>query len=276
MKLDLILSLRIWMNRTIYSINYPVMRHIIIHTISRFSLAVMMYAAFSQPLHAQNKPAGVHQTKSFDLFDAAIYYDAADFPLVLKTVSLFQQDIEMLSGKKPLLVTGNIPSSKNIIIIGSITQSSIIQQLVHNKKINIAAIGGKWEGYIIQAIQHPYKGVDNALVIAGSDRRGTAYGVFDLSKQMGVSPWYWWADVPVKEHKTFLISSGTSISDAPKVKYRGIFINDEAPALSNWSREKFGGFNHHFYEKVFELILRLNGITSGPLFGAMHFTTTTP
>ncbi len=235
------------------------MRHFIIRTISRFFLLVIIPAAFSQSLSAQINPASSRPSNSFDLFDATIYYDAADFPLVQKTVSLFQQDLEMLSGKKPILVTGKIPSSKNIIIIGSITQSSIIQQLIHDKKINITAIDGKWEGYITQAIRHPYKGVDNALVIAGSDRRGTAYGVFDLSKKMGVSPWYWWADVPVKKNKTFLISNSTFTSDAPKVKYRGIFINDEAPALSNWSREKFGGFNHHFYEKVFELILRLKG-----------------
>jgi hypothetical protein len=94
------------------------------------------------------------------------------------------------------------------------------------------------------------------LVIAGSDRRGTAYGVFELSKQIGVSPWCWWADVPVKKQNNLYINTKAVITDAPKVKYRGFFINDEAPCLSNWSREKFGGFNHSFYEKVFELLLR--------------------
>ncbi len=96
-------------------------------------------------------------------------------------------------------------------------------------------------------------------MIAGSDRRGTAYGVFELSKQLGVSPWYWWADVPVKKKMDIYIKKNTTLTDAPKIKYRGIFINDEAPALSGWSKEKFGGFNHLFYEKVFELILRLKG-----------------
>jgi len=95
------------------------------------------------------------------------------------------------------------------------------------------------------------------LVIAGSDRRGAAFGVFEISKQIGVSPWYWWADVPVKKQAEIYVNAKMKLTDAPKVKYRGIFINDEAPALSNWSREKFGGFNHQFYEKVFELMLRL-------------------
>lgn len=97
------------------------------------------------------------------------------------------------------------------------------------------------------------------LVIAGSDRRGTAYGVFELSRQMGVSPWYWWADVPVKKQASVYINTAAKITDAPKVKYRGFFINDEAPCLSNWGKNTFGGFNHLFYEKVFELIIRSKG-----------------
>ncbi|MES2779669.1 MAG: glycosyl hydrolase 115 family protein, partial [Bacteroidota bacterium] len=105
--------------------------------------------------------------------------------------------------------------------------------------------------------KNPVKGIDQALVIVGSDRRATAFAVFELSKQIGVSPWYWWADVPVQTKKEIYINSNATISDAPKVKYRGIFINDEAPALSNWSKEKFGGFNSKFYAKVFELSLRL-------------------
>lgn len=100
------------------------------------------------------------------------------------------------------------------------------------------------------------KGVENALVIAGSDKRGTIFGMFDLSEKMGVSPWYWWADVPVKVCNNIFVKPGNHTLGEPKVKYRGIFINDEAPALRNWAEEKFGGFNHAFYEKVFELILR--------------------
>ncbi len=105
---------------------------------------------------------------------------------------------------------------------------------------------------------NPAKGIDKALVIAGNDRRGTAYGVLELSKQMGVSPWYYWADVPAQKKKEIYYTGGLQI-DAPLVKYRGIFINDEAPALTGWSKKTFGGYNHKFYEKVFELILRMKG-----------------
>ncbi|MEY2916310.1 MAG: hypothetical protein RIS73_24, partial [Bacteroidota bacterium] len=188
--------------------------------------------------------------------DASIYVDVNDLALVKKSAKFLQQDIEAVTGKKFSIVNA-IPSAKNIIIIGSIENSSLIKQLVQQKKINIATFKNKWEAYQIQTIKNPFKGIDNALVIAGSDRRGTAFGVFEISKQIGVSPWYWWADVPVRKKVNLFIRANTILTDAPKVKYRGIFINDEAPALSSWSKEKFGGFNHLFYEKVFELLLRL-------------------
>ncbi|MEI9806933.1 MAG: glycosyl hydrolase 115 family protein [Bacteroidota bacterium] len=127
------------------------------------------------------------------------------------------------------------------------------------------------EGYLIQAVANPFKGIDNALIIAGSDRRGAAYGVAEISQQIGVSPWYWWADVPVKKKKELYIQKGLIKTDAPLVKYRGIFINDEAPALSGWSKEKFGGFNHSFYEKVFELMIRLKANYLWPAMWAMLF-----
>jgi hypothetical protein len=195
---------------------------------------------------------------SFSLTNATIYVDANDLAVVKRSAALFRQDMEAVTGNK-LSLTNNIPSGKNIIIIGSVENSSLIKQLILQKKINVNAIKDKWEAYQVQTIKNPFKGVEHALVIAGSDRRGTAFGVFELSKQVGVSPWYWWADVPVKKASNLSVKENIVLSDAPKVKYRGIFINDEAPALSNWSKEKFGGFNHQFYEKVFELILRLKG-----------------
>src|SRR5690606_15092823 len=149
------------------------------------------------------------------------------------------------------------PLKGNVIIIGSDDQSSVIRKLEETGKINNKLIRNQWENYRLQTIEKPYKGIQQALVITGSDRRGTAFGVFELSKRIGVSPWYWWADVPVSKKKNIFLRKGVLITDSPKVKYRGIFINDEAPALSNWSREKFGGFNHLFYQKVFELMLRL-------------------
>src|SRR5215203_1028237 len=189
---------------------------------------------------------------------ATILYDEDEEVLIKKTATIFKKDIEAITGKSPGIVS-SLTNTKNLVIIGTITKSKFIRQLIHEKKINLSNLQNKWEAYQVQIVKSPFKGIDHALVIAGSDRRGTAFGVFELSRQMGVSPWYWWADVPVKEKKELYIKANTFLNDGPRVKYRGIFINDEAPALSGWSKEKFGGFNHLFYAKVFELLLRLKG-----------------
>lgn len=189
---------------------------------------------------------------------ATILVDAQDHELVQKAAQFLQKDIAAVSGVQPALVNKTSAGAKNIILVGALDKSLLLQQLVQQKKLNLTALKGKWEGYHIQMVQQPFAGVESALVIAGADRRGAAYGVFELSKQMGVSPWYYWADVPAK-NRTEIFVKGGPFTDAPKVKYRGIFINDEAPALSSWSKEQFGGFNHKFYEKVFELVLRLKG-----------------
>jgi len=200
---------------------------------------------------AQSLIADKTSANGFLLNNAVIYVDEKDFFLVKKSAELLQQDIEMVTGKKLPLVN-KLSSSSTAIVIGSIQRSSAISELTRQKKINPDQVRNKWEAYLVRSLP-------NTLIIAGNDRRGTAYGVFEFSKQIGVSPWYWWADVPVKKKEEIFIKSNVTLSDAPKVKYRGIFINDEAPALSGWTQEKFGGFNHQFYEKVFELILRLKG-----------------
>lgn len=210
---------------------------------------------------AQSPISDKPQANNFALVSAghaaAVYTDVNDFALVQKSAALLQQDIDWVTGNKPPLVH-TLPSlAKSIIIIGSTEKSSLIRQLVQQKKINTSGLNGKWEAYLIQSVANPFKGIENALVIAGSDRRGVAYGVAEIAQQAGVSPWYWWADVPVKKKNGLFITKGYIKTDAPLVKYRGIFINDEAPALSGWSRATFGGFNHRFYEKVFELMIRL-------------------
>ena len=197
------------------------------------------------------------EANTFSLSNAVIYVDSNDAALVKKSALLFRQDIENIMGKKIPISHSKAVTGKTVIIIGSVVQSSLFKQLVQQKRISTASIKNKWEAYQIQTISNPFKGVEQALVITGSDRRGTAFAVFECSKQMGVSPWYWWADVPVKKKADIYVKKNTFITDAPKVKYRGIFINDEAPALSGWSKEKFGGFNHLFYANVFELMLRL-------------------
>ena len=151
----------------------------------------------------------------------------------------------------------NIPA-KRCVIIGNY-HSAIIQKLIAAGKIDKEQLINKNEKFLLQVIAKPADGVDEALVIAGSDKRGTIYGIYELSKQMGVSPWYWWADVPVIQQENVYIKPGIYTDGEPKVEYRGIFINDEWPSFGNWAKAKFGGINSKVYKHVFELVLRLKG-----------------
>ncbi|MCP9199124.1 glycosyl hydrolase 115 family protein [Gramella sp. GC03-9] len=190
---------------------------------------------------------------------ASILYDSEDEKLIDISANFFADDVQKVTGKGPELITSTSNVNGNLVIIGSIGNSRFIDDLIEKDKIDISEIRGDWERFIIQTVQNPYPGVEQALVIAGSDKRGTAYGVFTLSKEIGVSPWYWWADAPVQKKQNLFVQNKSYVAEGPSVKYRGIFINDEAPALTNWARENYGGFNHEFYEKVFELILRNKG-----------------
>ncbi|KAL1869359.1 hypothetical protein Daus18300_005571 [Diaporthe australafricana] len=143
------------------------------------------------------------------------------------------------------------------IVIGCVESSPLMQRLESDGKADFSGIRPKWESFQTSLVSEPFDGFDWALVIAGSDKRGTIYGTYTLSEQIGVSPWYWWADVPPQHHPQIFALQKTSLHGPPSIKYRGIFINDEAPALTGWVREKFGGYNVQFYEKVFELLLRL-------------------
>lgn len=177
---------------------------------------------------------------------------------VIKAANDLAKDIERVTGRAPGLVN-EIPTDGSVVIVGSIDSSPLIAELVKSGKLDTAELSGKWEKFIIQTIEKPWEGVAQALIICGSDKRGTIYGAYDLSESIGVSPWYWWADVPIEHQQSLYVKSGAYTDGEPKVKYRGIFINDEAPALSGWAYEKFGGFNSEFYKNVFELILRLKG-----------------
>ena len=186
-----------------------------------------------------------------------LYQD--ELPGVVRAVNYFKNDLKMVTGADPEVLFNDISKGTSPVIIGTLGKSALIERLVENKKIDVSDIKGKWEASLTQVVDNPFPGVDRALVIAGSDKRGTIYGIFELSRQIGVSPWYWWADVPVDKHANISIKKGRYVLGEPKVKYRGIFLNDEEPALGRWAVEKYGGFNHGMYEKVFELILRLKG-----------------
>jgi hypothetical protein len=206
---------------------------------------------------AQNILAKTQAQTAFDLTQSAIYTDAAEVAAVQKSASLLQHDIQLVTGKLIPIIHQLDKQYKNLVAIGTLDNSSLVKKLLTIQKINTKNISGKWEAFQLQTIARPLVDLDNVLLITGADRRGAMYGVAELSKQIGVSPWYWWADVPAAKRATLPILKNVYYIDSPAVKYRGIFLNDEAPALSGWSKEKFGGFNHQFYEKVFELMVRL-------------------
>jgi len=185
-----------------------------------------------------------------------ILTDSQDFPGVLRAAHDLQKDIARVTTLEPAFIVDG-PVRSEIVIVGTLGRNRRIAELAGSGKLDITAIKGRWESFIIQVVSNPWPGVKRALVIAGSDKRGAIFGIYDLSEQVGVSPWYWWADVPVAHHPQLFIRPGRFLQGEPAVKYRGIFLNDEAPALTGWVKEKFGTYNHQFYEKIFELLLRL-------------------
>jgi Glycosyl hydrolase family 115/Gylcosyl hydrolase family 115 C-terminal domain len=190
---------------------------------------------------------------------APLCLDPADHRGVLRAAADFQSDIEKVTGRKPDMMTTGAPTHGPVVIVGTLGSSTLIDHLVKSGKLNTREIAGKWESFLISTVTDPMPGVDRALVITGSDKRGTIYGIYELSEQIGVSPWYWWADVPVKHRDSLAIKAGNHLQASPAVKYRGIFLNDEEPAFGPWARAKFGGMNSKMYAHVFELILRLRG-----------------
>ncbi len=200
------------------------------------------------PVTVCEGPANGH----FALIDhgkpAAVYVDAAAEKPVLRVAGDFADDLQRVSGTRPQVVHSLDGVTGDVVVIGEAGQ---VAGLADGK-----VVAGQWEAYQQSVVT--LAGGHHALVIQGADPRGAIYGTYDISAKMGVSPWYWWADVPVA-HQDNLYVTGGMREDAPKVKYRGFFINDEEPAFGGWAREKFGGINHQLYAKVFELDLRLRG-----------------
>jgi hypothetical protein len=175
-----------------------------------------------------------------DAGPCAVQVDANDWPGVLRAADDLKADIKAVTGQSPQISNAQKAVSSRSIIVGTLGKGELIDGWVEKGRIDVSAIRGKWESYLIQVVTKPVAGVDSALVIVGSDKRGTIYGIYDLSREIGVSPWYWWADVPTAHHDNIFIKPGKYTEGPPAVKYRGIFLNDEAPALSGWVREKYG------------------------------------
>ncbi|WP_154030625.1 glycosyl hydrolase 115 family protein [Bacteroides ovatus] len=220
-------------------------------------LSAISLAAVSADQFIVFKPATNHFPLITEGKPCPIRIDAGEDKGVKMAVENLIQDISNVCGIKPEMTTDI--NSKRQILIGTYQTPLIRQLLLSSGKLEKEELEGKREKYILQVVSAPCEGVDEALVIAGSDKRGAIYGIYELSRQMGISPWYWWADVPVAKQKNVYVKPGIYTDGEPKVEYRGIFLNDEWPCLGNWSKEKFGGFNSKFYKHVFELVLRLKG-----------------
>ena len=222
---------------------------------SSFALAQTHLGLQPSFISEQNAPGSF--ALSFNGRAADIVVSQDDFAGVRRAASDLQKDLVRVTNLQPRLVDklevgGHLP-----VIVGTIGKSPQIDELMRRGKLDTRAIVGKWESFIIATVPNPVRGVPEALVIAGSDRRGTIYGIYEVSQQIGVSPWYWWADVPPHRHSALFVRAGRYVQGPPAVKYRGLFINDENPALNGWAKEKFGGVNSQMYSHVFELILRL-------------------
>ena len=197
------------------------------------------------------------QSDAISLAGTTIGYSTDEYEGVKIAINNLKTDIERVLGTAPLLKEGQKEVS---ILVGTIGKNAEIDRL------KLADLKGKHEKFIITTI-------NDQIIIAGSDRRGTIYGIYELSRQLGVSPWYYWADVPVTKRSEAYIIKGTYTDGEPAVEFRGIFLNDEAPCLTSWVKNTFGTDygDHHFYEKVFELILRLKGNMMWPAMWGWAF-----
>lgn len=198
-----------------------------------------------------------------------VFVDATDDPAVIRAAGDLQADIERVGGARPALLHTLPQSATLLILVGTIGASPVIDRLAAQGRLDVSRVKGRWEASVTQTVDHPVPGVDRALVIAGSDRRGTIYGIYDTSERIGVSPWYWWADVPVERHDTVTVPAGPFKRYEPSVRYRGVFINDEQN-LTTWShrtQEPDKNIGPETYKRVFELLLRLK---ANYLWPAMH------
>ena len=214
------------------------------------------------------------QSKTFciakDGKTAAIVVDEQDWKGVIRAANDLGDDVRKVCGtaSEVKLLTSYLSPLTSNIIVGTIGKSRIIDKLIKQKKLDVKRIKGRWEAYKICV-------VDDNLVIAGSDKRGTIYGIYEISQQIGVSPWYWMADAPVI-YKNQVWYHGYDIEQWPAVKYRGIFINDEWPSFGTWCQKHFGGVNSKAYEKIFELLLRLKANYFWPAMWATAFNEDDP
>ena len=241
------------------------------HLILMLSALVAVSAGHAQvAVHEKSPETKYAFTLASPRQTAAILYDASDAAVVKRAAELFAADVEAVTGRRPQ-VTSATGETGPAVIVGTVGGSALIRRLSEAGKIDTAPLEGAWERYLIETVANPLPGIRKALVIAGSDRRGAAYGLFTLSELIGVSPRYWWADVPVKKQAALHVDAPPTYSQTPSVRYRGIFLNDEDWGLTPWASQTFeparGNIGPRTYAKVCGMLLRLKANYLAP---AMH------
>jgi hypothetical protein len=239
---------------------------------------ILVSAVTSLCLSVNAAPLAVTESPSAGnliLFDGAsaapIFVETNADGAVVRAAGDLAEDFARVTGSKAEMEKQISSNNKVQIIIGTLGQSEMVDKLAAEGKLDAKGISGQWESYVLQIVTNPLPNIDRALVIAGSDRRGTIYGIYQLSAMIGVSPWYWWADVPVAKKNIVALTGNIIKQGPPGVKYRGIFINDEDWGLNPWAAKtfdpQFGNIGPKTYAKVFELMLRLR---LNYLWPAMH------
>ena len=203
---------------------------------------------------------------------ADLFVAADDWQVAQIATRDLAADIERVTGHQPEVKQTTDGLTEFSVLVGTLGKSPVIDGLVKAGRLDVKDVRGQWESFVIAPVTDPLPGVRQALVIAGSDRRGTAYGVYEMSKRIGVSPWYWWADVTPVHREALYVSPERVRVGPPAVKYRGIFINDEMWGIRPWAMktlapEEGHGLGPTTYAKVFELLLRLR---ANHLWPAMH------
>ncbi len=189
-----------------------------------------------------------------------IIVEAQAYEGVYKIAEKSASDFELVSGKKPEINRTILKGQTQVILYATIGRSKLLDELIQTNKICLNPLIGQRETYGMYVLEQPWDGVDQALIIAGSDKRGTIYGIFHLSEKIGVSPLVFWGDAkPLKKSEITVDKSMNDIAKEPSVRYRGFFINDEWPCFGNWAMNHFNGFSVEMYDHVFELLLRLKG-----------------
>src|SRR5690625_4213053 len=200
------------------------------------------------------------------------YHEKEAYSGVHKIAQKVIKDLELVFGYAPQATSNQTQLQQHAIIYGTVDRSPILAELDEQKLIDLSQVRGKREVFLMQVVEGPISSVDRALVIAGSDKRGTIYGLFHLSKLLGVSPLVNWNNIKPQPTPTFTLNKDYKyLAKEPSDRFRGFFINDEWPAFGNWTMKRFGGFNANMYEHVFELLLRLKGNYLWPAMWSARF-----